>query len=288
VTTVVVAGATGELGSQICGRLRERGAFVRALARGGAPRTPGVDVVRADLEAPDTLVAAVTAADVVVSTATAFPRDPRTDAIERVDRDGTIALIDAADAAGVRRFVFVSFRPVRRTFPLQDAKRAVEQRLLAASLEPVVLRPGKLMDIWFSPLCGFDAEAGRAQLFGTGEAPVTWIAAADVAELACRAALAPERPPELLELGGPEALSQRDVISIYERLARRRFVVEAVSRTELERRHRMSRDPTAVSLAAVMLEADDGAVTEMGPVLALFPLRLTTVAEFAAASSRSP
>jgi uncharacterized protein YbjT (DUF2867 family) len=231
---------------------------------------------------PETLVAAVAGADVVVSTATAFPRDPRSDAIGRVDRDGTIALVEAAEAACVRRFVFVSFRPVLHTFPLQDAKRTVERRLLASSLEPVVLRPGKFMDIWFSPLCGFDAEAGRVQLFGTGEAPVTWIAAADVAELACRAALAPEREPELLELGGTEALSQRDVVRIYELQARRTFVVDQVTREELQRRHRSSADPTAVSLAALMLEADDGAVTEMEPVLALHPMRLTTVAEFAA------
>jgi 2-succinyl-5-enolpyruvyl-6-hydroxy-3-cyclohexene-1-carboxylate synthase len=103
-----------------------------------------------------------------------------------------------------------------------------------------------------------------------------------VAEVACRVALAADRPPELLELGGPEALSQREVVRVYERLTSRTFVIEEISRAVLERRHRSSADPTAASLAALMLEADDGAVTEMGPVLALYPLRLTTVAEFAA------
>ena len=58
--------------------------------------------------------------------------------------------------------------------------------------------------------------------------------------------------------------------------------MDEISRQELERRHRDGADPTAVSLAALMLEADDGAVTDVGPMLAQHPLRLTTVAEFAA------
>ena len=283
-TTVLVAGATGGLGARIAQRLQEDGAAVRGLTRSGAkqPAADGLQLVRADLEAPETLAAAIAGAGVVVSTATAFPRDSRHDAIERVDRDGTIALVDAAEAAGVRRFVFVSFRPVLHRFPLQNAKRAVEERLRRCSFEAVVLRPGKFMDIWFSPLCGFDAHAGRAQLFGRGESPVSWIAAADVAEIACRAALSPEPQPEVLELGGPEPLSQRDVVRIFERLSGRSFVVDEIPREELESRHRNGGDPTSVSLAALMLEADDGAVGDLEPMLALHPLELTTVAGYAA------
>jgi uncharacterized protein YbjT (DUF2867 family) len=284
VTTVLVSGATGALGSQIARRLVERGAVVRALVRSEAHRsaTAGVELVRADLEAPETLAGAVAGADVVVSTATSFPRDSRPDAIERVDRNGTIALAEAAEAAGVRRFVFVSFRPVLHRFPLQDAKRTVEQGLLNCSFEPVVLQPGKFMDIWFSPLCGFDAREARVQLFGRGESPVSWIAAADVAEVACRAALASEPQPEVLELGGPEPLSQREVVRVFERATGRPFVVDEIPREELEQRHRDGGDPTSVSLAALMLEADDGAVADLEPIRAVHPIPLTTVAEFAA------
>jgi uncharacterized protein YbjT (DUF2867 family) len=188
-----VAGATGALGSEICRRLRERGLEVRELAR-----------PRFDLTRPATLRDGVAGADIVVSTATSFPRE---DGIERVDRDGNIALVDAAEAARATRFVFVSFRPVALDFPLQRAKRAVEERLARAALDAVVLRPGKFMDVWFSPLCGFDAEARRATIFGDGTNAVTWIARDDVAEFAARAALG--ELSGTIELGGPEALSPR-------------------------------------------------------------------------------
>src|SRR5262245_56108951 len=170
---IAVAGATGALGAQICEQLRAAGADVRALSR------PAVDLTK-----PETLDLAGVSA--VVSTATCFPR---TSEIGAVDRDGNVALVGAAEAAGVERFVFVSFRPVPRDFPLQRAKRAVEERLASSSLDAVVLRAAKFMDIWFSPLVGFDVAARRATIFGDGTAPVSWIAAADVAAEAAKAAL---------------------------------------------------------------------------------------------------
>jgi NADH dehydrogenase len=51
------------------------------------------------------------------------------DSIETVDRQGQLDLIDAAEAAGVRRVVLISFPPVALDFPLQTAKREVEARL---------------------------------------------------------------------------------------------------------------------------------------------------------------
>jgi uncharacterized protein YbjT (DUF2867 family) len=262
---IVVAGASGALGSRICAGLRSRGAEVRALSR-----------PEADLTRPETLRDAVAGASCVVSTATSFPRDATPGAIERVDRDGNIALADAAEAAGVERFVFVSFKPVDRDFALQRAKRAVEERLAGSSLDVVVLRPGKFMDIWFSPLVGFDVVSRRATIFGDGTAPVTWIAAADVAEYAVRGALGEVRGT--IELGGPEALSQRDVVRIYEEAAGAPWTLDEVPAQELERQVAEGPDDLSRSLAAVSLECHLGSVTAMAEPL----FRLTTVRAFAA------
>jgi len=262
--TVVVAGATGALGSRICDGLRARGVDARPLVR-----------PEADLTRPETLPDLVAGAECVVCTATSFPRDASPGAVERVDRDGTIALVGAAEAAGVRRFVFVSFKPVARDFPLQRAKRAVEERLEQSQLDAVVLRPGKFMDIWFSPLVGFDVEARHATIFGDGTAPVTWIAAADVAELAAGAALG--ELSGTIELGGPEALSQRDVVRIYEEATGGPWTLDEVPAEELERQIADGPDDLTRSLAAVSLECHLGSVTETRQT----PIRLTTVGEFA-------
>jgi uncharacterized protein YbjT (DUF2867 family) len=269
---VAVAGATGALGSQICRVLRERGTTVRALTR------PKVDLCE-----PSTLRPALSGATCVVSTATCFPR---VDEIAEVDRDGNLALVAAAEAAGVERFVFVSFRPVPLDFPLQRAKRAVEERLASSQLDAVVLRPGKFIDIWLSPLCGFDAAARTATLYGDGTAPITWIAAADVAEVAARAATA-DVPPGTYELGGPEALSQRDVVAIYEDVNGERWQTETLAVEELQRLHEHGDTAIIRSLGALMLETHLGATTDPASFLDTFPLRLTTVREFAERQSPS-
>jgi uncharacterized protein YbjT (DUF2867 family) len=291
VETVVVAGATGGLGSRIAAKLAVRGIAVRALVRPATTgptvdrlESAGIEVRRADLEDPTTLPDALAGASCVVSTATSFPGDRRDDAIARVDEAGTIALVDAADASGaVTRFVFVSFKPVPDDFPLQRAKRAVERRLAAAALDAVVLRPGKFMDIWFSPLCGFDVAAAKATIFGTGDRPVTWIAAQDVAEIAARAALGEGPARGTFELGGPQALSQLEVVERFEATTGRRFTLDALPQHQLESRLAGASHPVDRSLFALMLEAARGAITPVGTTLEAFPVELTTVSEFAAA-----
>ena len=77
---VVVVGATGKLGEQVCHRLRAQGEQVRALVRGTSdPATrarleaDGVRCFEGDIEQPETLGAVFAGAGVVVSTASAFP-----------------------------------------------------------------------------------------------------------------------------------------------------------------------------------------------------------------------
>lgn len=281
---VAVAGATGALGARICAALMRRGLRVRALTRDPEGRVPpGSEPVRADVTDPVSLRSALDGAACVVSTATCFPR---VDAIASVDRDGNLALVDAAEQVGARRFVFISFKPVPLDFPLQRAKRAVEDRLAQSHLDSLSLLPGKFMDIWFSPLCGFDVEARRATLFGDGDAPVTWIAAADVAEIAALAAVGTGRGT--IELGGPEALTQRQVVAEYERATGVEWQLETLPEAALREMHTDGESDVVRSLGALMLEAHLGAVTDPASFLATYPVRLTSVREFAAAAAYSP
>jgi uncharacterized protein YbjT (DUF2867 family) len=286
---ILVAGATGALGSRICELLRTRGLPVRGLRRAesASERTEalsalGVELVGADARDPSTLAHALDRVDTVVSTITCFPRDAEPGSIDGVDRAGNVSLIEATETAGATRFVFVSFRPIPLDFPLQSAKRAVEARLKGSALDTVILRPGKFMDVWFSPLCGFEVEHHRATVFGDGTSPVTWIARDDVAEAAAHAA-AGDAESCTVELGGPEALTQLEVIEIYERLTGTPWEVTHTSVDELER-GLVGGDERTQSLSAEMLEAHLGSVADSTPLLERFPLPLTTVSEFAARS----
>ncbi len=161
--TTLVAGATGGLGLQVCEAIVRRRGRLRALVRSSADgakldrlRELGAELVFGDLERPETLEAAVAGASFVITTASAFPGDPRRDAIERLDRVGSINLVEAAAAAGVRRFVYTSVPPVLPDYEFQQAKRAVEACLAGSGMEYTLLRPDSFMEVWFSPLLGFD------------------------------------------------------------------------------------------------------------------------------------
>src|SRR3954468_11478647 len=113
---VLVVGATGELGFRVAKRLRERGTQVRALVRPGSDAAPleaiGVDVVRGDLSDSRSLQVATRDMRTAVTTATAISRALGGDSsatIAGVDVRGNANLVDAAERAGVERFVFVSF-----------------------------------------------------------------------------------------------------------------------------------------------------------------------------------
>lgn len=86
------------------------------------------------------------------------------------DRQGQIALIDAAKAAGVRRFVLVSFNHQKAPAKcaLTDAKDEAEKHLMQSGMESTILRASIFMEVWLSPALGFDAASGSATIYGTG------------------------------------------------------------------------------------------------------------------------
>jgi uncharacterized protein YbjT (DUF2867 family) len=286
---VVVVGATGLVGEEVCRRLRARGEQVRALVRATSDpaardrlESLGVRCFEGDIEHPATLAPCVADASVVVSTASAFPRDPRIDSIERVDRDGQIAVVDAAEQAGIERMIFISFPEAARDHPFQAAKRAVERRLRAADLEHVILHPEKFMDVWFSPPLGFDLD-GTVRLYGGGEAPQAWIAAADVAEVVVQSVRHPGLRDRTVQFGGPEALSQLEVVAIYEHQLGRPIETEIVPRSDLEAMLSDAPTPTVESIAGVLLETTEPSGPEWPAFGETLRLRRTSVAEFAAA-----
>jgi uncharacterized protein YbjT (DUF2867 family) len=289
VAPVAVVGATGAVGEAVCRRLRTRGEEVRALVRATSDPASkarlealGVGVFEGDIEHPETLGRCLAGAGAVVSTASAFPRDPRPDCIERVDRAGQIAVVEAAEAARVGRVVFISFPEAPRDYPFQRAKRSVERRLRSAALEHVILHPQKFMDVWFTPPLGFDL-AGRVRLYGGGTAAQGWVAVADVAEVAARAVRAPGLRNQTVQFGGPGALTQLEVVSIYERLLGRTIETEVVPRAEIEAMLIGAPSPTLESLAGVLLEVMEPSGCEWPAFGDTLDIRRTSVAEFAAA-----
>jgi uncharacterized protein YbjT (DUF2867 family) len=117
---------------------------------------------------------------------------------------------------------------------------------------------------------------------------LTWIAAADVARIAAAAAVGDGPRRGTVELGGPEALGQREVVARYEAATGASWRLDELPVVELERLHEHGETETLRSLGALMLEAHLGSTTDAAAFLDAYPGPLTTVAEFAAAAATRP
>jgi dihydroflavonol-4-reductase len=111
--TVLVTGATGLAGANICKLLVERGDTVRALARASADTAPltaiGVDVVTGDVTDPEAVVAAAKGSDAAIHCAALLGGASQNMAdFEAVNVEGTKNVLDAAEAVDLRRVVAVS------------------------------------------------------------------------------------------------------------------------------------------------------------------------------------
>jgi uncharacterized protein YbjT (DUF2867 family) len=221
---ILVVGGTGELGGRVVRLLRQQAEDVRCLVRPGTSaeslEAAGAEIVRGDLTQHDSLPAAVAGVDTVIATATAIARrlaGVKGPSIREVDEVGMSALVDAADQAGVRRFVYLSYARADDGLgtPLERAKQTVEQRLRTTSMRPVVVQPDAYQEIHLAPLGRFDVERGKVAVIGQGDTKRRWVATDDVAALVAALAVEPD-PPEVLQVGGPEALTRNEAVAVAE------------------------------------------------------------------------
>jgi uncharacterized protein YbjT (DUF2867 family) len=285
---ILVVGATGLLGSEICQLLVAGGQPVRALIRSSSDRTKveklrslGVETFEGDLKNRSSLDAACRGMSAIISTASATLSRQEGDTLQTVDREGQLSLIDAAKAAGVGRFVLISFPKMNVEFPLQSAKREVEQHLKESGMTYTILQPSFFMEVWLSPGLGFDAANAVAQIYGSGENKVSWISYQDVARFSAAALDNPTAKNAVIELGGPEALAPLDVVKIFEELRGKRFELQHVSEAQLRAQKKEATDSLQESFAGLMLGCAQGSVVDMRGVLEKIPLQLRSVSEYA-------
>ena len=160
---ILVTGATGKVGSRFVSRILAKGYDVRILVRDAAKASAlvehGASVVTGDLNNPDTLPAAVKDIDVVIHIAAFFRSFTDNEGIIKTNHSGTVALANAAIAAGVKRFIFTSTSNVyptgnRRPSKEDDAldtndPRAYSSSKIAAEKELLLLHKSKGLDVLF-------------------------------------------------------------------------------------------------------------------------------------------
>lgn len=215
---VLVVGATGTLGRQIARRALDEGHDVRCLVRSaqraGFLREWGVELVRGNLSRPETLAPAMEGIDAVIDAATARPSESVMD----VDWHGKVNLIKATQAAGIKRFVFISILNSEKFphVPLMSVKRCTEKFLAESDLDYTILQP-----------CGFlQGLIGqyaipileKQSIWVMGEAaPIAYMDTQDIAKFAVKALDLPETINRSFPLAGTRAWGAYEIIRLCER-----------------------------------------------------------------------
>jgi uncharacterized protein YbjT (DUF2867 family) len=291
---ILVVGSTGQVGGRVVRQLAGAGNAVRAMVRPGADPAKatsltqaGAAVVEGDLKNAVSLRTACEGVGTIVSTASATISRGAGDSIDTVDREGQLALVDAARAAGVRHFIYLSFSGnVEGDFPLHEAKRAVERHLKASGLAYTIVRPSFFMEVWLSPHAGFDPAGGSVRIYGSGESPVSMISLADVAAYLVGCVDNPAVLNETIELGGPEPVTYNRVVGLFERALGRDIARQHVPESALEQQMAGAPEALQRTLAGLALSVARGDAIDVRPALEKVSIRLTPVQEFVAASSR--
>ncbi|MCS6814398.1 MAG: SDR family oxidoreductase [Cyanobacteria bacterium] len=217
---VLIVGATGTLGRQVARRALDEGHHVRCLVRGfqraAFLKEWGAELVLGNLCLPETLVPALKDMDAVIDVATSRP----TDAIWEVDWEGKVALIQAAHAAGIKRFIFFSILDAEQFphVPLMNVKHCTEEFLKASGLNYTILRPSGFLQGLIGQYAIPILE--KQAVWVTGESsPIAYMDTLDIAKFAIAALTRPETEYKSFPVVGTRAWGTREIIQVCERLS---------------------------------------------------------------------
>lgn len=285
---ILVVGATGFLGMEICRQLAATNKNVSGLVRKTADQGKanslkqlGVQLIEGDLKNSASIKKALQGITTIISTASSTFSRQDGDSIQSVDNDGQSNLIDEAVAAGVSHFIFVSFCFNPDGFPLQAAKERAERKLDASGMSYSIIKPSFFIEAWLSPAIGFDFPNAKATIYGEGKNKISWISIPDVAAFTVAAVDNPAAKNKTLIVGGPDALSPLEVVALFEKTGSKKFELQHVPVEALQAQKKTATDDMGKSFASLMLIYAAGQEINMKEILKTFPVKLTSVREYA-------
>ncbi|MDR8409870.1 NAD(P)H-binding protein [Nonomuraea sp. 3-1Str] len=286
-TTILVTGATGNVGREVVARLAAAGVSVRTLVRDARRAPEGVEAVEGDLAVPATLepaLAGVEAVFLIWPFLTAEGAPPVLDVLERHVRRVVYLSSSGVNAAGVNASGVnasgVDSASGRRTDPINQLHADMERLITGSGMEWTVLRA----DTIASNTRGWAAQIRDAGVVrGPEIAPTAVVDPRDVAAVAARVLAGGGHTGQTYVLTGPEVIGRADQVRAIGEAVGRPLRFEKVPVEEARARMLADGRPPALVealLSAAGTRARSGVVTTTVEQLTGAPAR--TFAQWAA------
>lgn len=231
---VFMTGATGFVGQALLQRLRAAGHAVRCLVRRGsetAPRGDGaVACIEGDVVTRRGLEEGMASCDAVIHLVGIIRERPGAGmTFERVHTDGTRNVLEAAAAAGIRRYVHMSALGTRAgaASRYHRSKWAAEETVRASGLDWTIFRPSIIYgrgDGFMTMLAPMVRRMPVVPVIGSGRQRLQPVPVEQVAASFGRALDLPATIERTYEAGGPEPVTMIELLDLIGRALGRRHV----------------------------------------------------------------
>jgi len=220
--SLLIVGGTGTLGRQIVLQALTKGYPVKCLVRNFRKanflKEWGAELIYGDLSIPETIPPCFQGITAVVDASTSRPSD--LDIVKTVDWDGKLALIEAAKAAKVKRFIFCSTQNLDQfsNIPLMKMKQGIEIKLKEAKIPYTIFRLTGfyqgLIEQYAIPILE------NLPIWVTNENTcVSYMDTQDIAKFCLKALQLPATENKTFFLGGPKGWVSSEIINLCEQLA---------------------------------------------------------------------
>ena len=214
---IFLTGATGFVGRAVIPALRAHGYAVRCLVRRGSELDlrglEAIERVEGDVLSPATLERDMEGCDTVIHLVGIIREEPATlSTFERIHTQGTVNVLEAAAATGVRRYLHMSALGVRPDARARyhRSKWAAEEAVRASPMPWTIFRPSIIYgrgDQFVNMLAGLIRPYPVVPVIGGGQQRLQPVPVEHVAEGFARAIELPASVKQAYDVGGAESVT---------------------------------------------------------------------------------
>lgn len=223
--SILIIGATGNLGSEITLQLTDKGHKVRVGVRKPEQyRAPSgqVEAVRFDFDDPTTYCPSLDGIKKLFLIA--LPLDPEAPLM-------LAPVIQAAKQAGVEQIVFTSAFGVDQN---EEAPlRKIERQLEASGIAHTVLRPNFFMDNFSTGFIGPMIHGADGIFVAAEDAKTSFIAITDIAAVAVAALTEEGHAGKAYNLTGSQALNHTEIAAVISEVSGRNIIYQPISEDDM-------------------------------------------------------